>query len=133
MNLFKTEATRCANLAGVNNPTNDEIYAAQDGCCFGCQRRIGFYSATDREPGGYTVEHVFPSALGFGLFSNKVLSCLDCNRKKARALPDMTYLGAVRDMYKRIFPQQAIDALRSAKHPVWVGRSVGASRIAHCA
>lgn len=133
MKLFKTEATRCANLAGVNNPTNDEIYAAQGGCCFECSRRIGFYSATDREPGGYTVEHVFPSSLGFGLFSNKVLSCLDCNRKKARKLPDVTYVGAVREMYGRIFPKKAIDALRTAKHPVWVGRGAAFSRIAHCA
>lgn len=133
MNLFKTETTRCANLAGVNNPTNSEIYAAQEGRCFECHRPIGFYGATDREPGGYTIEHVFPAALGCGLFSNKVLSCLDCNRRKASALPDTTYLGAVREMYSRIFPKKAIDALRSARHPVWAGRDVDASRIAHCA
>ncbi len=131
MELFRTEATRHANLCGVNNPTNKEIYTAQHGLCFGCHRPIGFYGATDRQPDGYTVEHVFPQCLGFGLFSNKVLSCLDCNREKADHLPDYHYVGAVRELYQRILPPKAIDLLRGVRHPVWAGRR--SERFAQCA
>lgn len=132
MDLFKTELTRCANVAGVNNPSNQEIYEAQQGCCFECHRPIGFHSGSDEAKDGYTVEHVFPVGMGFGLFGNKVLSCLDCNRKKANKLPNYQYVGAVRALYLRMLPRPAIDTLRKMRHPVWAGRAVdGAARHAH--
>lgn len=131
MRLFKTELTRCANLAGVNNPSNQEIYEAQQGCCFECHRPIGFYSANDHGSDGYTIEHVFPVKLGFGLFGNKVLSCLACNQKKANKLPDYQYVGAVRALYQRVFPRDAIDVLRAMRHPVWAGRAINASPRTH--
>ncbi len=136
MELFNTYPTKIPNLCGVNNPDDMAIYTAQEGRCFECHKPVQFFSASDERPEGYTVEHVFPSSLGFGLYGNKVLSCLTCNRRKAQKLPSKQYLGAVQDLYRKVFPKPAIDAMRSVCHPVWAGRrggrgANGALRMAH--
>lgn len=122
MELFKTDTTKYANVAGTNNPSNDAVYKAQQGSCFECHKPFGFYTANEKDAGGYTVEHVFPEGLGFGLFGNKVLTCLECNRRKANKLPDYEYVGAVRQLYRQIFPRNAIEALRQMGHPIWTRR-----------
>jgi hypothetical protein len=71
----------------------DEIYLRQGGVCFYCEKPMApkRYRPKHRRRAthaqGYTVDHFFPRALGFGLKEGKVLAHHLCNERKGMRLP----------------------------------------------
>lgn len=110
--------TRLTHVYGVANPSTATLYAAQRGRCFCCDRPMRNIPSKLPDDGGFTVEHILPRCLGFGLFANKALSCFACNQAKGHALPTNALLHKARRVYADILPKRAIKHL-TARHPVW--------------
>jgi CRISPR/Cas system Type II protein with McrA/HNH and RuvC-like nuclease domain len=110
--------TRRPHLDGVTNPCTAALYSAQRGRCVCCDRRMRNHPSQSAADGGYTVEHILPRCLGFGLFANKALTCFACNQAKRDTLPSNELLTRARRIYASILPSRAIRHLRKC-HPVW--------------
>lgn len=49
---------------------------------------------------GYTIDHLMPKSLGYGLAGNAVLACRKCNEKKSSRLPTQEELQRANDLYR---------------------------------
>jgi len=51
---------------------------------------------------GYTIDHLFPRMLGFGLVGNAVLACRKCNEKKSDRSPTISEIVKAWELYNKI-------------------------------
>lgn len=81
------------------------LYSYQDCKCFYCNKFMRFISFNPERPeraGGYTIDHLFPRHLGFGLAGNTVLACRKCNEKKDMRPPTPTEIVKAWELYNKI-------------------------------
>jgi len=115
---FDARMTHRPHVLGATNPTITEIYAAQGGRCIDCGHPMPPRTCMTTHEAGYTIDHVFPRSLGFGLFANKTLACRECNERKADRPPSRRTVLKARSIYERLLPRRAVRFLRHT-HPLW--------------
>jgi len=81
------------------------IYSAQNCKCFYCGKFMQYMSFRPDMPSrsnGFTIDHLFPRSLGFGLYGNAVLACRRCNEKKGDRPPTPVEIVRAWEIYNRI-------------------------------
>ncbi|MGH8159307.1 MAG: HNH endonuclease domain-containing protein [Rhodanobacter sp.] len=109
--------THRSDVQGAQNPSEQQLFQLQRGCCILCRRRMVLKASSTKCRNGYTREHVFPRSAGHGLFANKVLTCHRCNQAKANRPPSASLIAAAREIYEAVLPPPVLSALQV--HPLW--------------
>lgn len=81
------------------------LYSFQNCKCFYCNKFMRYVSYNPENPeraGGYTIDHLFPKHLGFGLAGNAVLACRRCNEKKDGRPPTPTEIVKAWELYNKM-------------------------------
>ena len=81
------------------------LYSFQNCKCFYCNKFMRFMSYNHNKPStieGYTIDHLFPRSLGFGLAGNAVLACRKCNEKKGDRPPTPMEIVRAWELYQKI-------------------------------
>ena len=81
------------------------LYSYQNCKCFYCGKFMRFASYNPENPDratGYTIDHLFPRTLGFGLYGNAVLCCRKCNATKDSRPPTPTEIVKAWELYTRM-------------------------------
>ena len=85
------------------NFTYRELFNAQNGCCFYCERKLRFQSHKKDVPDGFTKDHFLPFSEGYTLTNNVVLACALCNRSKSDKAPCADHIHKFLNLYASTF------------------------------
>lgn len=78
------------------------LYSYQDCKCFYCNKFLRFMNFNPENPDraeGFTIDHLMPKSLGYGLAGNAVLACRKCNEKKNNRLPTIDEVRRANQLY----------------------------------
>lgn len=81
------------------------LYSFQNCRCFYCNKFMRYVSYNHANPDrldGYTIDHLFPRTLGFGLAGNAVLACRKCNEVKGNRPPTPVEIVRAWELYTKI-------------------------------
>lgn len=117
--MSKAQREYSASTVFVANPSDEDLYAAQKGCCLSCRAKIDPQRHSKENPSGYTRDHIFPRSRGNTLLGNKVLVCQPCNVQKGNAAPTAQYLHRALTLYMQLMSQDMIELLRRQAHPLF--------------
>lgn len=85
--------------------TTSILYSFQECKCFYCNKFLRYMNYNPENPErfeGYTIDHLYPKSLGYGLGGNAVLACRKCNEKKANRYPTETEIAKASELYSKI-------------------------------